>query len=58
MATCDNIRIRRCRLDPSEERAGTFRGYVSNKLRYFYGLQVHVVVSGTGELLRGLSTTT
>jgi hypothetical protein len=58
MATCDNIRIRRCRLYTSEESAGTFRGYVPSKQRYFYGLQVHVAVSGAGERLRGLSTTT
>ena len=46
MATCDNIRIRCCRLYPSEESAGMLRGYVPSKQRNFYGLQVHVVVSG------------
>jgi hypothetical protein len=48
MATCDNIRIRRCRLYPPEEGAGTLRGYVPSKQCYFYGLQVHVVVSEAG----------
>ncbi len=41
VAACDNIRIRRCRLYPPEEHGGTFRGYVSSKRRYFYGLRVH-----------------
>jgi hypothetical protein len=46
MATCDNVCIRRCRLYPSEESAGTFRGYVPSKRRYFCGLRVLLVVSG------------
>ncbi len=57
---CDNIRIRRCRLYPLEEAAGhddedrpereSFRGYnIASKRRYFYGLRVHLVVSGAGE---------
>lgn len=47
---CDNIRIRRCRLYPPEKHgAKTFRGYVASKRRYFYGLRVHLVVSGAGE---------
>ncbi|MCA1731947.1 MAG: IS982 family transposase [Actinobacteria bacterium] len=46
---CDNIRIRRCRLYPPEESAEAFRGYISSKRRYFYGLRVHLVVSGAGE---------
>ena len=49
VAACDNIRIRRCRLYPPEESAGTFRGYVPSKRRYSYGLRVHLVVSGAGE---------
>ena len=49
VAACDNIRIRRCRLYPPEESAGAFRGYVPSKRRYFYGLRVHLVVSGAGE---------
>jgi hypothetical protein len=46
---CENIRIRRCRLYPLEEHAGAFRGYISSKRSYFYGLRVHLVVTGAGE---------
>ncbi len=47
---CVNIRIRRCRLYPLKEPgANAFRGYVPSKRRYFYGLRVHLVVTGAGE---------
>jgi hypothetical protein len=46
---CDNIRIWRCRIYPLEEHGETFRGYIPSKRRYFYGLRVHLVVSGSGE---------
>ena len=46
---CDNIRIRRCRLYPSEEHGEAFRGYIPSKRRYFYGLRVHLVTTGAGE---------
>jgi Transposase DDE domain len=46
---CDNIRIRRCRLYPSEEHGQAFRGYIPSKRRYFYALRVHLVLSGAGE---------
>lgn len=54
---CENIRIRRCRLYPSlevegglpSERKKSFRGYIASKRRYFYGLRVHLVVTGAGE---------
>ena len=47
---CDNIRIRRCRLYPLKEPgANSFRGYVPSKRRYFYGLRVHLMVTGAGE---------
>jgi hypothetical protein len=49
VAVCDNIRIRRCRLYPLEEHEGAFRGYIASKRRYFYGLRVHLVVTGAGE---------
>ncbi len=49
IAVCDNIRIRRCRLYPLEEHGGAFRGYIASKRRYFYGLRVHLVVTGAGE---------
>lgn len=57
---CDNIRIRRCRIYPLVEEEGrvgdgpepkkkSFRGYIASKRRYFYGLRVHLVVTGAGE---------
>ncbi len=49
VAACDNIRIRRCRLYPLKEHGGVLRGYIPSKRRYFYGLRVHLVVSGAGE---------
>ncbi len=49
VAVCDNIRIRRCKLYPPEKHGKTFRGYIVSKRRYFYGLRVHLVVSGRGE---------
>jgi len=49
IAVCDNIRIRRCRLYPPDSEGVNFRGYIPSKRRYFYGLRVHLVVSGEGE---------
>jgi len=49
VAVCDNIRIKRCRIYPRQEHQEAFRGYVGSKRRYFYGLRVHLVVSGAGE---------
>jgi hypothetical protein len=56
VAVCDNIRIRRCRLYPLEghdddvtPKKKSFRGYIPSKRRYFYGLRVHLVVTGAGE---------
>lgn len=56
---CDNIRIRRCRIYPlveqgrddedPEPKKKSFRGYIASKRRYFYGLRVHLVVTGRGE---------
>ena len=61
---CDNIRIRRCRIYPLEEEGGrggrgeedsstkakeSFGGYIASKRRYFYGLGMHLVVTGAGE---------
>lgn len=45
VAACDNIRIRRCHLLPGKEH----RGYLASKRRYFYGLKVHLLVTGQGE---------
>ena len=49
VAVCDNIRIRRCKLYPTEEHGEAFRGYMVSKRRYFYGLRVHLVTTGAGE---------
>jgi len=32
-----------------EEHEGAFRDYICSKRRYFYGLRVHLVVTGAGE---------
>ena len=45
IAACDNIRIRRARLYQEE----AYRGYIASKRRYFYGLRIHVLVTGSGE---------
>ena len=42
---CDNIRINRSKIFKGEE----YRGYVPSKRRYFYGLRVHMTVTGGGE---------
>lgn len=42
---CDNYRIRRAKLYQGEE----FRGYISSKKRYFYGLKLHLMVTQTGQ---------
>ena len=42
---CDNIRISRCRLYTGED----YRGYIASKRRYFYGLRVHMIVTGSGK---------
>lgn len=49
VAVCDNIRIRTCKLYSLEAEGVNFRGYIPSKRRYFYGLRVHLVVSGEGE---------
>ncbi|HZY66637.1 MAG TPA: IS982 family transposase, partial [Rubrobacteraceae bacterium] len=49
VAVCDNIRIRRCKLYPPDCGSVNFRGYIASKRRYFYGLRVHLLVSGAGE---------
>lgn len=41
---CDNIRISRCKLFQGEQH----RGYTASKKRYFWGLKVHLVVTGEG----------
>lgn len=41
---CDNIRIKRCRLVQSEE----YRGKISSKRRYFYGVRVQIMATSDG----------
>lgn len=41
---CDNIRITRCRLIRDER----FRGYLTSKRRYFYGVRVQVITRADG----------
>lgn len=45
IAACDNIRIPQARLYRDE----AYRGYIASKRRYFYGLRIHLLVTGTGE---------
>ena len=51
VAVCDNSSASAAAdLYPLEKHgAKTFGGYVSSKRRYFYGLRVHLVVTGAGE---------
>jgi len=41
---CDNIRIRQCRLVKDEQ----YRGKVSSKRRYFYGVKVQLLATSDG----------
>jgi hypothetical protein len=41
---CDNIRIKRCKLLDGAQH----RGYCASKRRYFYGLKVHLLITGYG----------
>ena len=45
IAVCDNYRIRRSKIYHGED----FRGYLSIKKRYFYGLRIHLLVTEQGE---------
>lgn len=49
---CDNIRIKRCRLLPGEEH----RGYCDSKHRYYFGLKVHLLITGQGHPVEILLT--
>lgn len=42
---CDNYRIQRSKIYQGE----AFRGYISSKKRYFYGLRIHLMVTEQGE---------
>lgn len=52
IAACDNIRIPRARLYQEE----AYRGYIASKRRYFYGLRIQLLVTGTGEPVEVLLT--
>ncbi len=41
---CDNIRIKRCRLVQDEQ----YRGFLSSKRRYFYGVRVQIMATSDG----------
>ena len=45
IAVCDHMRIRRSKIDSTED----FRGYQASKKRYFYGLKVHLMVTQAGQ---------
>jgi hypothetical protein len=44
---CDNIRIKRCKL--FGEQHEKHRGYCASKRRFFFGLKVHLLITGSGE---------
>jgi hypothetical protein len=44
IAVCDNIRIRRCRIVRDEQ----YRGAVTSKRRYFYGVRVQILATSDG----------
>ena len=47
LAVCDNYRIPRSR----RYRGEAWRGYQASKKRYFYGVKLHLMVTGRGELV-------
>jgi hypothetical protein len=48
VAVCDNIRISRCRLTRNAIDKESFRGKVTSKRRYFYGVRVQLLTTETG----------
>ncbi len=45
MPACDNWRINRCRLYKDE----AYRGVITSKKRYFYGVKVHLMITAHGQ---------
>ena len=45
VAVCDNYRIPRAKLSRQE----AYRGYVASKKRYFYGVQIHLMITKEGQ---------
>lgn len=44
ITVCDNWRIKRCKLYQEE----AYRGFISSKRRYFYGVKLHLMVTKAG----------
>ena len=49
---CHNIRIKNCKIYQEEG----FRGYTASKRQYFYGLKVHLMVTGHGDVVEMFMT--
>lgn len=47
VAVCDNYRIQRCRIYQQED----YRGYQASKRRFFYGLNLRLMVTEPGRLV-------
>lgn len=45
VAVCDNYRIRRCQI----YQGNAYRGYVSSKKQYYYGIKLHLMVTEHGQ---------
>lgn len=45
LPVCDNIRIPHAQIYDTED----YRGYIASKRRYFFGLKIHLLVTGSGE---------
>jgi hypothetical protein len=48
VAVCDNIRINRCRLTKEAVDKESYRGKLTTKRRYFYGVRVQLLTTETG----------
>ena len=48
VALCDNIRISRCRLTKQTIEKEIYRGKITSKRRYFYGVRVQLLTTETG----------
>ena len=48
VAVCDNIRIKRCHLTKEVVDKESYRGKITSKRRYFYGVRVQLLTTETG----------
>lgn len=48
VSLCDNIRIKRCRLTKEVFDKEDYRGKITSKRRYFYGVRVQLLTTGSG----------